>query len=67
MLGLVGSDKDLPRGRLKGWCGKVIEYYEWSFQDADHVLLALAGGTAITPCRKCLRRMLAVINKELAL
>lgn len=53
----------LKRHELVTWCGTPAG--NWGFQDAQHALLSLDKGTAITPCRKCLKKLQAVIADEL--
>lgn len=62
---LIGDGKELPDHLGVAWCGPVIYSHEWKFMSTDHVLLALAGGTSITPCRGCLREIQAVLRAEL--
>ena len=47
------------------WCGEKVEVFEWSFQDAQHLLRAVASGTGIQPCHDCLKVIKKVVEHEL--
>ena len=46
------------------WCGhKINPSFEWHFQDAQHVALAVDG--SIAPCKKCIKAIIKDLEKEL--
>ena len=53
--------------KVKAWCGRPLSRGVplWCFQDVNHVVLSLEAGDAITPCRACLKKIKAIIDKEL--
>ena len=50
---------------LLAWCGRKLAVWDWAFNDANHVLVALEESTSIPPCRKCLRAMKRILDEEL--
>lgn len=54
--------KKLPTPEV--WCGqKVAMGDEWMFMNAQHV--ALASGGSVAPCKKCIKAIIAQLEKEL--
>lgn len=45
------------------WCGGKANSFDWYFQDAQHVALAVGGSTA--PCKNCIRAVIRQLQKEL--
>lgn len=53
----------LKRHELVTWCG--MSAGNWYFQDASHAILSIDRGTAISPCKKCLKKLKGIIDNEL--
>ena len=45
------------------WCGRESMGYEFEFQDAQHVALAVGG--SIQPCKNCVKAIIKELEKEL--
>lgn len=46
------------------WCGAKIKMAdEWMFMNAHHA--ALAAGGSVAPCKKCIKAIIAQLEKEL--
>lgn len=45
------------------WCGKVPQYREFWFIDAQHVALAVEG--SVPPCKNCIKAIIKELEKEL--
>lgn len=52
--------------KKEGWCGAVILPTEWAFEDAQHALLSIEGGSGISVCIECLKSIHGVINEEIS-
>lgn len=62
---LIG--KEIPTGlgsNVVAWCGAVVSGHG-CFLDAAHALTHLHYSGSQAPCRKCLRKLRAIIDKEL--
>ena len=46
------------------WCGRKLNgTFEWAFQDAQHVALAVGG--RIAPCKNCIKAIIKQLSEEL--
>jgi hypothetical protein len=45
------------------WCGHVPKQFDWMFEDAQHVALAVGG--SIQPCKNCIKSIIRQLSKEL--
>ncbi len=49
--------------KSKSWCGRDLDFYEWAFEDAQH--LALVGGGSVETCKDCVKSIINELSKEL--
>lgn len=57
----------LPISKRILWCGIDAKKlgFDFTFQDAQHALLAIEQGLINEPCKECLKNISVVINSEL--
>ena len=55
--------KLLPH-RVETWCGNQPSQFEWLFQDAQHAVLCIEQGGSQVPCKRCLKAIRDVIDRE---
>lgn len=48
----------LPKHQVETWCGHHPVSFEWLFQDAQHALLSIEQSSRISPCSKCLEKII---------
>lgn len=67
---LVGNGKELDadpktRNLCVAFCGVNTHGLGFFFLSIDHAVLSLRNGTAIAPCKHCLKAVREIINAEL--
>lgn len=45
------------------WCGKKVNAFDFVFNDAQHVALAVGGSVA--PCKNCIKAIIKQLSEEL--
>lgn len=61
--------KDHPLGpkiESVSWCGRKIEAWEWTFNDASHAALAAPANNKV-PCKECVKAIIKSLKGEVAL
>ncbi|MCL5634794.1 hypothetical protein M5Y66_09795 [Enterobacter vonholyi] len=54
----------LPQYQVETWCGHQPGAFEWLFQDAQHAVLCIEHGGSQVPCKRCLKAIRDVIDRE---
>jgi len=68
--GLIGNEQELDADRKTqdlcvSFCDVNTHGLEWFFHSIDHAVLSLRDNGGIAVCKRCLKIVCAIINKEL--
>ena len=53
--------EELPQSEY--WCGRLKNDFDWCFNNAQHVALAVGGSAQ--PCKSCIKSIIRELSKEL--